>query len=168
MDYSRVKKQVKTQFALLLGVGLPVGVIAGLAAASTGSLEKTGEVLVWGYLSLAVFLSAALAGSVWLSVDNELVLEKDFRPREVYRALPEALTTTALSGVLGLLGATVSYFFPGQGFPMILRGYEGASVLQETLRQLGWGQFFLVMAIIVLVGALSALWAYRRVKNSYY
>ena len=169
MDNTRIRKQVKMQLALLLGVGLPVGFVAGIAGATLAdTLAETGEILAWGFRSLALFLSLALAGSIWLSADNELALEQDFRPREVYRSRDEALATGALGGILGTLGATVSYFFPAQSIPLLVKGYEANSVMEESLRQLGFGQFCLVIAVVVIVGLLVSLWAHRRVKGSYY
>jgi hypothetical protein len=169
MDYSRIGKQVKMQVSLLIGTGLPVGIVAGLAGSLAASdVEETGRILVWGYLSLAAFLSIALAVSVWLSVDNEIALDKGFKPREVYRSFKEGAMTGVISGVLGTIGAMAAYFFPGQGFPIILKGYGGNSVMEETLHQLGLGKFLLVLVVVVIAGVVSAAWAYNEIKDSYY
>ena len=73
--------------------------------------------------------------------------------------------TAALSGILGTLGAMVAYFFPGQGIPMLLKGYEGNAVIQTSLQQLGLPRFFLVMLIVVLTGLVSSAWGCRQVKD---
>lgn len=169
MDFSGIGSQVKMQVMLLLGTGLPVGGVAGLAAAlTTDTLQETGEILVWGYLSLAIFLSIALAVSIWLSIDNDMSLEEGFQPREVYRSLEKGWIATVLAGVIGTLAATVSFFFPGQAIPMLLKGYEGASVLQESFQQLGFTNVFLVMIVVIVVGVISSTLGYRQIKDSLY
>lgn len=169
MDYSRIQKQVKMQVSLLIGTGLPVGIVAGLAGSFAASdVADTGRILVWGYLALGVFLSIALAVSVWLSLDNEMVLDEGFKPREVYRTFKEGAVTGVISGILGTIGGMAAYFFPGQGFPILIKGYGGNSVMEETLQQLGLGKFLLVLMIVAVVGVLSAAWAYNQIKDSYY
>jgi len=169
MDFSGIGQQVKTQTLLLLGTGLPVGGIAGLAAAvTTDTLQETGAVLVWGYLSLAIVLSIALAVSIWLSINNDISLEAGFQPREVYRSLEKGRAATVLAAVFGTLGATVSFFFPAQTIPMILKGYEGASVLQESFQQLGFVSVFFVIIVVIVVGLIASAYAYRQIENSLY
>jgi hypothetical protein len=169
MDFSGIGSQVKMQVMLLLGTGLAVGAVAGiLASVGADNLEQTGEILVWGYLSLAVFLSIAIAVSIWLSIDNDISLEDGFQPREVYRSLEKGRAATVLVGILGTLAATVSYFFPGQSIPMLLKGYTGNSVIQESFQQLGFGNVFLVMIIIIVVGLIGSTLGYRQIKDSLY
>jgi hypothetical protein len=169
MNFSGIGNQVKMQVILLLGTGLAVGAVAGvIASVGADNLEQTGQILVWGYLSLAIFLSIALAVSIWLSIDNDISLEEGFQPREIYRSLEKSRATTLLAGVIGTLAATVAFFFPGQAIPMLLKGYEGASVLQEAFQQLGFANFFLVMIVVIAVGLIASALGYRQIKDSLY
>ena len=169
MKSGQIFTQMRRQSALLTGIGLPLGFVAGFAASvGADTLEATGEILMWGYLSLAAFLAAGIAASVWLSVDDPQELGTGFCARDSYRSLSIALLTGLLSGVVGTLGATVTYFLPGQSIPMLLEGYGGNSVNAETVEQLGVGGFLVVATVTVAAGLLSAVWGYRRVKKSLY
>jgi hypothetical protein len=147
-----------TQGAMLGGVGLVTGVIAGwIGLIAADGPEAVAGVIANAFLVLVLLLPGALAFWTWASLDDE--------DRVHYRSQGEALGLLLVASVLGSVLAILFFMIVAINIPTIFSGEDNLALRLALMAAIGWQRALLVLVVTVASGLALALWASGRARS---
>ncbi len=154
------------QSAITAGVGLFVGLVAGIGAVvfANATAERI-QIIQTVYWSLVVLMPIG----VWLAHDRSLYSLYKEHGERAYASLPSSLVTSGLGALVGgLLGALLLFPFVPGFLPVLVAG-EDASTFGPAVRSILITTPFWVMLITtVSTGLLMGFITHRRMNEDLY